>query len=106
MNKQRILLKAFAAATLVYSTMGSAVAAEFTGAGASFPFPVYSKWGEAYKAATGNSMNYQSIGSSGGLKQIRAKTVAFGASDAPVKGEDLDKDGMVQFPAVIGGTVP
>lgn len=106
MNNQRILLKAFAAATLAYSTMGLSVAAEFTGAGASFPFPVYSKWGEAYKAATGNSMNYQSIGSSGGLKQIRAKTVAFGASDAPVKGEDLDKDGMVQFPAVIGGTVP
>lgn len=106
MNTKRTLLKTVAAAALASLAMGTAVAAEFTGAGASFPFPVYSKWGEAYKAATGNSMNYQSIGSSGGLKQIRAKTVAFGASDAPVKGEDLDKDGMVQFPAIIGGTVP
>ena len=106
MNTKRTLLKTVAAAALASLTMSAAVAAEFTGAGASFPFPVYSKWGEAYKAATGNSMNYQSIGSSGGLKQIRAKTVAFGASDAPVKGEDLDKDGMVQFPAIIGGTVP
>ncbi len=106
MNTKRTLLKTVAAAALASLAMSAAVAAEFTGAGASFPFPVYSKWGEAYKAATGNSMNYQSIGSSGGLKQIRAKTVAFGASDAPVKGEDLDKDGMVQFPAIIGGTVP
>jgi phosphate transport system substrate-binding protein len=106
MNSKRTLLKTVAAAALASLAMGSALAADFTGAGASFPFPVYSKWGEAYKAATGNAMNYQSIGSSGGLKQIRAKTVAFGASDAPVKGEDLDKDGMVQFPAIIGGTVP
>ena len=106
MNFQRTLLKTVAAATLAGLAMGSAFAADFTGAGASFPFPVYSKWGEAYKAATGNAMNYQSIGSSGGLKQIRAKTVAFGASDAPVKAEDLDKDGMVQFPAIVGGTVP
>ena len=106
MNPKRTLIKTIAAAALASLAMGSAVAADFTGAGASFPFPVYSKWGEAYKAATGNGMNYQSIGSSGGLKQIRAKTVAFGASDAPVKGEELDKDGMVQFPAIIGGTVP
>ena len=106
MNPKRTLIKTIAAAALASLAMGSAVAADFTGAGASFPFPVYSKWGEAYKAATGNGMNYQSIGSSGGLKQIRAKTVAFGASDAPVKGEELDNDGMVQFPAIIGGTVP
>jgi phosphate transport system substrate-binding protein len=106
MNTKRILLKSIAAAALATVAMGSAMAGEFTGAGASFPFPVYSKWGEAYKAATGNSMNYQSIGSSGGLKQIRAKTVAFGASDKPVEAADLDKDGMVQFPAIIGGTVP
>jgi phosphate transport system substrate-binding protein len=106
MNTQRTLLKTVAAATLASLAMGSAMAADFTGAGASFPFPVYSKWGEAYKAATGNAMNYQSIGSSGGIKQIKAKTVAFGASDAPVAAADLDKDGMVQFPAVIGGTVP
>ncbi len=106
MTSKRTLLKTVAAAALASLAMGSALAADFTGAGASFPFPVYSKWGEAYKAATGNAMNYQSIGSSGGIKQIKAKTVAFGASDAPVKGEDLEKDGMVQFPAIIGGTVP
>ena len=84
----------------------SALAADITGAGATFPFPIYSKWAEAYKKETGVGLNYQSIGSSGGIRQIRAKTVAFGATDAPVKGEDLDKDGMVQFPAIIGGTVP
>ena len=84
----------------------TAVAADLTGAGATFPYPIYAKWAEAYKKQTGTGLNYQSIGSSGGLKQIRAKTVAFGASDAPVKGEELDKDGMVQFPAIIGGTVP
>ena len=84
----------------------TAVAADITGAGATFPYPIYAKWAEAYKKQTGTGLNYQSIGSSGGLKQIRAKTVAFGASDAPVKGEELDKDGMVQFPAIIGGTVP
>ena len=81
-------------------------AADITGAGATFPFPIYAKWAEAYKAATGVGLNYQSIGSSGGIRQIRAKTVAFGATDAPVGGADLDKDGMVQFPAIIGGTVP
>jgi phosphate transport system substrate-binding protein len=86
--------------------MGSALAADITGAGATFPFPVYAKWAEAYKQATGIGLNYQSIGSSGGIRQIRAKTVAFGATDAPVPGPDLDKDGMVQFPAIIGGTVP
>jgi phosphate transport system substrate-binding protein len=84
----------------------NAVAADITGAGATFPYPIYAKWAEAYKKETGTGLNYQSIGSSGGLKQIRAKTVTFGASDAPVKGADLDKDNMVQFPAIIGGTVP
>ena len=81
-------------------------AAEITGAGATFPYPIYAKWAEAYNKATGNTLNYQSIGSSGGIRQINNKTVAFGASDAPVKGEDLDKLGQVQFPAIIGGTVP
>jgi phosphate transport system substrate-binding protein len=85
---------------------GSAVAAEITGAGASFPAPVYAKWADAYQKATGNKINYQSIGSSGGLKQIRAKTVDFGASDMPLKPEELQKDGLVQFPTVIGGVVP
>ena len=81
-------------------------ASDITGAGATFPFPIYAKWAEGYKAATGVGMNYQSIGSSGGIRQIRAKTVTFGATDAPVSGADLDKDAMVQFPAIIGGTVP
>ena len=99
-------LKSIIAAVGMTVVAVSAMAADITGAGATFPFPIYAKWAEAYKAATGTGMNYQSIGSSGGLKQIRAKTVTFGASDAPVKGADLDKDGMVQFPAIIGGTVP
>ena len=84
----------------------AAGAADITGAGATFPYPLYAKWAEAYKAKTGVGLNYQSIGSSGGIRQIKAKTVTFGASDAPVKGDELDKDGMVQFPAIIGGTVP
>jgi len=84
----------------------AAQAADITGAGATFPYPIYAKWAEAYKRETGVGLNYQSIGSSGGIRQINARTVAFGASDAPVKGEDLDKNGQVQFPAVIGGTVP
>src|SRR5665647_1182756 len=106
MKTRRTLLKALAVASFVTFAMGSAMATDITGAGATFPFPIYAKWAEAYKKVTGIGLNYQSIGSSGGLRQIRAKTVAFGASDAPVKGEDLDKDGMVQFPAIIGGTVP
>ena len=81
-------------------------AADITGAGATFPFPVYAKWAELYKKETGVGLNYQSIGSSGGIRQINNKTVTFGATDAPVKGEDLDKNGQVQFPAIIGGTVP
>jgi phosphate transport system substrate-binding protein len=84
----------------------STMAIDITGAGASFPAPVYSKWAEDYKKVTKNSVNYASIGSSGGIKQIREKTVDFGATDAPLKGADLDKDGMVQFPAIIGGVVP
>jgi phosphate transport system substrate-binding protein len=103
---KRLFLKTVAASVAALAFGTSAIAADITGAGATFPFPVYAKWAEAYKAATGTGLNYQSIGSSGGLKQIRAKTVAFGASDAPVGGADLDKDGMVQFPAIVGGTVP
>jgi phosphate transport system substrate-binding protein len=83
-----------------------ASAADITGAGATFPYPVYAKWAEAYKKETGVGLNYQSIGSSGGIRQINARTVAFGATDAPVSGENLEKLGQVQFPAVIGGTVP
>ena len=106
MTSKRTFLKSVAAAAFASVAMGSAFAADITGAGATFPFPIYAKWAEAYKAATGTGLNYQSIGSSGGIRQIRAKTVAFGATDAPVPGAELDKDGMVQFPAIIGGTVP
>ncbi len=84
----------------------SAHATDITGAGASFPYPIYARWAADYKAETGNVVNYQSIGSGGGVKQITAKTVDFGASDDPMKGEDLEKNGLLQFPAVIGGTVP
>ncbi|MVW71615.1 phosphate ABC transporter substrate-binding protein PstS [Bordetella sp. 15P40C-2] len=84
----------------------AAQAANVTGAGASFPYPVYAKWASDYKAATGVAVNYQSIGSGGGQQQIKAKTVDFGASDDPLKADDLEKSGLLQFPAVIGGTVP
>ena len=103
---KRTFLKAMAVTALGAFVSTAALAADITGAGATFPYPIYAKWAEAYKKETGTGLNYQSIGSSGGIRQIRAKTVAFGATDAPVKGEELDKDGMVQFPAMIGGTVP
>lgn len=83
-----------------------ASAADVTGAGATFPAPVYAKWAEVYKAKTGNAVNYQAIGSGGGVKQIKGKTVDFGASDDPVPGGELEKSGLIQFPAVIGGVVP
>jgi phosphate transport system substrate-binding protein len=81
-------------------------AADISGAGATFPYPIYSKWAEAYKKETGNGLNYQSIGSGGGIKQIKAKTVTFGASDMPLKPKDLNESGLIQFPTVIGGDVP
>ena len=87
-------------------TSGSLMAATITGAGASFPQPVYAQWAQAYQAATGNQVNYQSIGSSGGVKQIKAKTVDFGATDAPLTQAELNQAGLVQFPTVIGGVVP
>jgi phosphate transport system substrate-binding protein len=102
----KLLTYAFAAGLAVASAATSAFAADISGAGATFPFPVYAKWAEAYNKETGNRMNYQSIGSSGGIRQIRAKTVDFGATDAPLKGADLEKDGLVQFPTVMGGVVP
>jgi phosphate transport system substrate-binding protein len=88
------------------STFHNADAAEISGAGATFPYPIYAKWAEAYKAKTGISMNYQSIGSGGGIKQITAKTVDFGASDMPLKPEDLEKSGLFQWPMIMGGVVP
>lgn len=84
----------------------SAVAADITGAGATFPYPIYAKWAEEYKKATGTGLNYQSIGSGGGIKQIKAKTVDFGASDMPLKAEELEAEGLMQFPAIMGGVVP
>ena len=102
-------MKAFLKNALIISAFSLAQAAfavDMTGAGATFPYPIYAKWAEAYKAKTGSNLNYQSIGSSGGIKQIKAKTVDFGATDNPVKFDDLEKDGLVQFPAIIGGVVP
>lgn len=94
---------AVAAATLIST---AAFAVEVTGAGATFPQPIYVKWADGYKKATGNVINYQGIGSGAGIKQIEAKTVNFGATDIPVKPEDLEKKGQVQFPMIVGGIVP
>ncbi|KJC43537.1 phosphate ABC transporter substrate-binding protein [Bradyrhizobium sp. LTSP849] len=98
-------IKTIVAAGLVAAST-SAFAADITGAGATFPFPIYSKWADAYKKETGNGLNYQSIGSGGGIKQIQAKTVTFGATDAPLKAEQLEKDGLAQWPMVMGAIVP
>ena len=83
-----------------------AAALDISGAGATFPYPIYAKWADAYRKETGNGLNYQSIGSGGGIKQIQNKTVTFGATDMPLTIEQLNKDGLVQFPTVIGGAVP
>jgi len=99
------LMKAIVAAGLVAAST-SAFAADITGAGATFPFPLYSKWADAYKKETGNGLNYQSIGSGAGIKQIQAKTVTFGASDMPLKPEHLEKDGLIQWPQAMGALVP
>ncbi|MDR3467413.1 MAG: phosphate ABC transporter substrate-binding protein PstS [Xanthobacteraceae bacterium] len=99
-------IKTIVAAGLVAVSALPAVAADISGAGATFPYPIYAKWADAYKKETGNGLNYQSIGSGGGIKQIQAKTVTFGASDMPLKPEDVEKAGLVQFPTVVGGDVP
>ena len=100
------ILKALVAVGALAVTALPAAAIDISGAGATFPYPIYAKWADAYKKETGVGLNYQSIGSGGGIKQIQAKTVTFGASDAPLKGEDLEKGGLVQFPMVMGGIVP
>lgn len=92
--------------TAALLTAGTAFASDITGAGATFPYPVYAKWAEAYKAQTNIGLNYQSIGSGGGIKQIKAKTVNFGATDAPLNVNELGMAGLTQFPTVIGGVVP
>ena len=104
MRLRRLLAAGAMSAAMAFNTLAGA--AEITGAGATFPYPIYAKWADAYKKNTGNGMNYQSIGSGGGIKQITAKTVDFGASDMPMKPEDLQKNGLVQFPAIMGGVVP
>ncbi len=95
-----------AAGLIAAATALPAFAADISGAGATFPYPIYAKWADAYKKETGNGLNYQSIGSGGGIKQISARTVTFGASDMPLKPEELDKIGVIQFPTVMGGVVP
>jgi phosphate transport system substrate-binding protein len=100
-NAQRVAVMAAAAMVLA-----AAQAADISGAGATFPYPIYSKWADAYKKETGVGLNYQSIGSGGGIKQIKAKTVTFGASDMPLEEKDLQEAGLVQFPMIIGGVVP
>jgi phosphate transport system substrate-binding protein len=95
-----------AAGALVAASAMTAAGAEISGAGATFPYPIYAKWADAYNKQTGLKLNYQSIGSGGGIKQIEAKTVTFGASDMPLKPDDLKKNGLIQFPTVIGGDIP
>ena len=99
---QRVLLAALGALVCA----GTVQAVDISGAGATFPYPIYSKWADAYRHETGIGLNYQSIGSGGGIKQIKAKTVTFGASDMPLKPDDLKEAGLVQFPMIIGGVVP
>ena len=102
----RKIMSLAALAGAVALAAAPAMAADISGAGATFPYPIYAKWADAYKKETGIGLNYQSIGSGGGIKQIQAKTVTFGATDMPLKGEQLDKDGLVQWPMVVGGNVP
>ncbi|NNM80700.1 MAG: phosphate ABC transporter substrate-binding protein PstS [Gallionella sp.] len=101
---KQLVISLAAVSTLAFASVSSAT--DITGAGATFPYPIYAKWAEAYKAQSGMNMNYQSIGSGGGIKQITAKTVDFGASDMPLKPDALEKEGLMQFPTVIGGVVP
>ena len=98
-------IRFIALAAILAGSVTTASAADISGAGASFPYPVYTKWADAYKKETNVGLNYQSIGSGGGIKQIQNKTVTFGATDAPLKGADLEKHGLVQFPMVMGGIV-
>ena len=100
------MLKKLALSVVAAVVATSAWAGEITGAGATFPFPIYAKWADDYKKVSGDQLNYQSIGSGAGMKQIDAKTVTFGATDIPVSPADLDKKGQVQFPMIVGGIVP
>jgi phosphate transport system substrate-binding protein len=110
LDQQERALKIFrtltAAGAIAAATIAPALAVDISGAGATFPYPIYAKWADAYKKETGAGLNYQSIGSGGGIKQIQAKTVTFGATDMPLKADELQKSGLVQFPTVLGGVVP
>ena len=106
MKLDLIHLQALTVAGAIATSTMAVSAADISGAGATFPYPIYAKWADAYKKETGVGLNYQSIGSGGGIKQIQAKTVVFGATDAPLSGAELDKSGLVQFPMVMGGIVP
>ena len=105
-NILKITGKTLLAGAIALSTVTFAAAADISGAGATFPYPIYAKWADAYKKKTGNGLNYQSIGSGGGIKQIEARTVTFGATDKPLGGDELKKNNLVQFPTVMGGIVP
>ncbi len=105
MRMKQLISSLVVGACAMMALSSAATAADMTGAGATFPYPIYAKWAETYKASTGNGLNYQSVGSGAGIKQIKAKTVDFGASDAPMKAEDLDAEGLMQFPAIMGGVV-
>jgi len=105
MKLMRNTVAGIVAATFSLTAISAFAATNLTGAGGTFPAPVYAKWADAYQKATGVQVNYQGIGSSGGVKQIIAKTVDFGASDAPMSDADLEKNGLFQFPTVIGGVV-
>ena len=103
--KMTYMMKSLVAGAAAMAVVTGAMAADMTGAGATFPYPIYAKWAEMYKASTGNGLNYQSAGSGAGIKQIKAKTVDFGASDMPLKAEELEEAGLTQFPAIMGGVV-
>src|SRR6202008_4997738 len=104
MVSKKLLGIFLAVGSIAFASAG--LAADITGAGATFPYPIYAKWAEAFKAKTGVGLNYQSIGSGGGIQQIKNKTVDFGASDMPLSGDDLKAAGLQQFPMVMGGIVP
>ena len=99
------IVRSITVAAVAAMAFSAVHAADLTGAGATFPYPIYAKWAEAYKKSSGNGLNYQSIGSGGGIKQIKAKTVDFGASDMPLKADELNAEGLMQFPAIMGGVV-
>jgi phosphate transport system substrate-binding protein len=100
------ILAGIAAVAVAATLTGTALAADISGAGSTFIYPVFAKWADTYKTATGTGLNYQSIGSGGGIKQVEAKTVTFGATDKPLSDDELAKNGLVQFPMVMGGIVP